>query len=257
MLEAVGRGFTHLAVRITERLRNQSPARTVIDVVALLLALVVLYQVYLFAWVLWYSVFNPGGSAYMRLESRRLSSLTPPVSISYEWTPYEAISPNLKKAVIAAEDARFTQHDGVEWEAIRKAWRYNERQEENGSARRRGGSTLTQQLAKNLFLSADRNYIRKGQELIITYMIEAVMSKRRILELYLNVVEYGTGIFGAQAAARHYFHTDAKNLSISQAARLAAILPNPRVYGKNMQSRFVSSRGRTISARMRSAVLPD
>ncbi len=257
MLEAVGRIFSALVLRIGQRLRSQSPVRSLFDVIVLLVTMVLLYQVYLFAWVLWYSTFNPGGSAYMRIESRRLATQNPPVSISYEWVPYEAINANLKKAVIAAEDARFTLHDGVEWEAIRKAWRYNESQEESGSARRRGGSTLTQQLAKNLFLSADRNYIRKGQELVITYMIEAVMSKRRILELYLNVVEYGSGIFGAQAAARHYFKTDASRLSGLQAARLAAILPNPRVYGKNMQSRYVSSRSRTIAARMRNAVLPE
>lgn len=256
MLETVGRIASAVVTGIAERVRSQSIARSLADLVGLLIAVILLYQVYLFAWVLWYSVFNPGGSAYMREQASQLAAQDPPVSIQYEWTPYEAISPNLKKAVIAAEDARFTEHGGVEWEAIRKAWRYNERQEEAGHTRRRGGSTLTQQLAKNLFLSADRSYIRKGQELIITYMIEAIMSKQRILELYLNVVEYGTGIFGAQAAARHYFKVDAAHLSASQAARLAAILPNPRVYGKNMQSRYVLSRGRTISARMRSAVLP-
>ncbi len=257
MLEAVGRIASEIVIAIAERVRAQSIARSIIDLVALLIAVIMLYQIYLFAWVLWYSVFNPGGSAYMREQASRLAALDPPVSIQYEWTPYEAISPALKKAVIAAEDARFTEHGGVEWEAIRKAWRYNERQEEAGRNRRRGGSTLTQQLAKNLFLSADRTYIRKGQELVIAYMIEAVMSKRRILELYLNVVEYGNGIFGAQAAARHYFNVDAARLSTYQAARLAAILPNPRVYGKNMQSRYVQSRGRTISARMRNAELPD
>ena len=257
MLETVGRVFSETSIRIADRVKSQSLVRSVVDLLVLLIAVIVLYQAYLFAWVLWYSAFNPGGSAYMRAEARRLSAMNPPVSIQYEWVPYDAISANLKKAVIAAEDARFTEHDGVEWEAIRRAWRYNERQEEAGRNRRRGGSTLTQQLAKNLFLSADRNYIRKGQELVITYMIEAVMSKRRILELYLNVVEYGTGIFGAQAAARHYYRVPAEQLSATQAARLAAVLPNPRVYGKNMQSRFVQSRGRTIVARMRSAQLPD
>ncbi|MGO1766383.1 monofunctional biosynthetic peptidoglycan transglycosylase [Advenella sp. S44] len=256
MLEAVGRIFSEVVIRIARRVSSQSIARSALDLVGLLIAVVLLYQVYLFTWVLWYSVFNPGGSAYMRSQASQLAALDPPLSVHYQWVPYEAISPSLKKAVIAAEDARFTEHGGVEWEAIRKAWRYNERQEQAGRSRRRGGSTLTQQLAKNLFLSADRNYVRKGQELIITYMIEAVMSKRRILELYLNVVEYGNGIFGAQAAARHYFDVDAKRLSVSQAARLAAVLPNPKVYGKNMQSRYVLSRSRTISARMRSAVPP-
>ena len=257
MLETVGRLASAVVIGIAERVRSQSIARSMADFIGLLIAVVVLYQAYLFAWVLWYSVFNPGGSAYMREQADLLAAQAPPVSIQYEWIPYEAISPALKKAVIAAEDARFTEHGGVEWEAIRRAWRYNERQEEAGRSRRRGGSTLTQQLAKNLFLSADRTYIRKGQELIITYMIEAVMSKRRILELYLNVVEYGNGIFGAQAAARHYFKVDAARLSTSQAARLAAILPNPKAYGKNLQSRYVQSRGRTIAARMRSAVLPE
>lgn len=257
MLESVGRGATALYAKLIDRVRSQSIWRSLRDLAGLVIALFVLYQLYLFAWVLWYSIFNPGTSAYMDIEARRLSLQEPPMHIEYDWVPYDNISDNLKRAIIASEDARFLEHDGVEWEAIRKAWRYNERQEEAGRNRRRGGSTLTQQLAKNLFLSADRTYARKGQELILSYMMEAVMSKRRILELYLNVVEFGNGVFGAQAAAQHYFRGSAARLSSAQAARLAVLLPNPKVYGKNMNSRYVHSRSRTIMARMRSAELPQ
>src|SRR5690606_40858709 len=140
MLEAVGRIASEIVIGIAERVRTQSLARSMADLVALLVAVVLLYQIYLFAWVLWYSVFNPGSSAYMREQAGILADQDRPVSIQYEWTPSEAISPARKKAGIAAEDARFTEHGGVEWEAIRKAWRYNERQEEAGRNRRRGGS---------------------------------------------------------------------------------------------------------------------
>ena len=119
-----------------------------------------------------------------------------------------------------------------------------------------GGSTITQQLAKNLFLSGSRNYLRKGQELVIAYMLEAVMSKQRILEIYLNVVEFGRGVFGAEAAARHYFRAPAASLSSAQAARLAVMLPNPRYYDTHRQTNYLARRTAIIQRRMNAADLP-
>lgn len=193
----------------------------------------------------------------MNQQKSILSRQDPPVPIRHEWVNYEQISANLKKAVIASEDANFVSHKGIEWDAIAQAWRYNTAQNQKGKNKIRGGSTISQQLAKNLFLSNDRSYIRKGQELVITFMLETVMSKERILELYLNLAEWGTGIFGAQAASQHYFKTNAGKLNQRQAAQLAVLLPNPRVYGANIGSRYVQSRTRTIQARMKSAQIPD
>lgn len=217
---------------------------------------VLLYQIALFLMVLWYTVVPPRLTPFMAAEQRELRAQESDARVSYEWVPYEQISPNLKRAVIASEDANFMQHSGVEWDAIRKAWDYNRRQAEKGSARRRGGSTISQQLAKNLFLSDSRSYLRKGQELILTYMIETVMSKKRILELYLNVAQWGTGVFGAQAAARHYYKQDASRISAVQAARLASMLPNPAYYDKRRDSPYLQSRTRTISQRMRQVAVP-
>ncbi|HRL22482.1 monofunctional biosynthetic peptidoglycan transglycosylase [Alcaligenes sp. SDU_A2] len=217
---------------------------------------VLLYQIALFLMVLWYSVMPPRLTPFMAAEQRELRASEPDARIRYEWVPYDQISTNLKRAVIASEDANFMQHTGVEWDAIRKAWDYNRRQSEKGSARRRGGSTISQQLAKNLFLSESRSYLRKGQELILTYMIEAVMSKERILELYLNVAQWGQGVFGAQAAARHYYKQDAARISAVQAARLAGMLPNPAYYDRRRDSSYLQSRTRTISQRMRQAAIP-
>lgn len=217
---------------------------------------ILLYQIALFLMVLWYSVMPPRLTPFMAAEQRALRAAQPDAQVRYEWVPYEQISANLKRAVIASEDANFMQHSGVEWDAIRKAWDYNRRQAEKGSARRRGGSTISQQLAKNLFLSDSRSYLRKGQELILTYMIEAVMSKERILELYLNVAQWGTGVFGAQAAARHYYKQDAARLSAVQSARLASMLPNPAYYDRRRDSPYLQSRTRTISQRMRQVAIP-
>src|SRR5690606_28885948 len=163
---------------------------------------------------------------------------------------------SLKRAVIASEDSNFANHGGVEWEAIRKAWEYNRKQEARGRSKRRGGSTITQQLAKNIFLSSERSYVRKGQELILAYMIELVMSKERILELYLNVAQWGRDVFGAEAAARHYYGTSAARLSQSQAARLAAMLPNPAYYDAHRGTSYLNARTNTIQRRMRLVEIP-
>ena len=166
--------------------------------------------------------------------------------------PYEKISANLKRAIVAAEDARFTEHEGFDWEAIDKALEKNRKKGRIVA----GASTISQQLAKNLFLSADRTPWRKGQEAIITVMIEQVLDKRRILEIYLNVIEWGDGIFGAEAAARHYFGASAQSLAAEPAARLAAIVPNPRFYDRKRVTPWLTRKTQLILDRMPSAELP-
>ena len=156
----------------------------------------------------------------MRQQLSALREKNPNATLQHQWVPYNRISPNLKRAVIASEDANFAEHEGVDWNALEKAYEKNNKKRKVVS----GGSTITQQLAKNLFLSGSRNYLRKGQEMIIAFMLETVMSKERILEIYLNVVEMGRGVFGAEAAARHYFNTTAARLNPAQAARLAVML---------------------------------
>ncbi len=226
---------------------------------------------------------DPASTTFERSEIWRLATQRGEVLWSQRWTPYARISPNLKRAVIAAEDASFTDHGGVDWEAIEKAWERNQRAEarierlqsrlEAEQQRRAaagkppparpvpvakvvGGSTITQQLAKNLFLSGERSLARKGQELVITFMLEAVLDKQRLLELYLNHVEWGEGVFGAQAAARHYFRVDAERLAPLQAARLAVMLPAPKRFEQRPGSAYVAGRAATIVARMRDAELP-
>ena len=226
--------------------------------VALLLAFaaLLLYQFGLFVMVLWLSVRDPGSSAFMDAALNQLRQDDPKATLKYQWVPYKNISTSLKRAVVASEDTNFNDHEGVEWDAIRKAWEYNQTQAQRGKAKIRGGSTITQQLAKNLFLSGSRSYLRKGQELILAYMIEFVMSKERILELYLNVAQWGGNVFGAEAAARHYYRVSASNLSSYQAAQLAAMLPNPVYYDAHRNTSYLRSRTATIQKRMRLVEIP-
>ena len=235
---------------------RRSGLRTGLKLLTALLCLFLIYQVWMFSQVVWYAYQDPGSSAIMRQELARLRQTDPKAQLQHEWVPYSQINNSLKRAVIASEDANFLEHDGVEWDAIRKAWTYNQRQEELGRTKRRGGSTITQQVAKNLFLSGSRNYLRKGQELILTYMIEQIMPKERILELYLNIAEWGVGVFGAQAAAKHYYGISASKLSAAQSARLAAMLPNPRFYDKNRKSSYLASRTATLIRRMQMVDIP-
>lgn len=237
--------------------------RIVLAALMLLAAGIVLLQFWYFCKVVWYSMQPPHSTPIMRAAMRELRASQPDAALRYEWVDYGRIGTALKRAVVAAEDANFTQHNGVEWDAIRAAWEHNQRLAERLAAGEaaprqslRGGSTITQQLAKNLFLSNSRSYFRKGQELIITWMIEHVMSKERILELYLNVAEWGVGVFGAQAAARHHFKTDAGRLSSQQAAQLAARLPNPRFYDQRGATRYLNSRTQTLMSRMRQVHIP-
>ena len=220
------------------------------------IALLLLYQVGLFVLVLWYGFHNPSSSAIMQQTLRALRHEDPEARLQHEWVPYDQISTNLKRAVVASEDSNFVNHPGVEWQDIMRAWEYNRRQAATGSRAMRGGSTITQQLAKNLFLSNSRSYARKGQELIITYMIELTMSKQRILELYLNYAQWGTDVFGAQAAARRYFKRDASALGPAQSAQLASMLPRPAFYDESGMTRYLRSRTATIQQRMRLVKVP-
>jgi monofunctional glycosyltransferase len=209
-------------------------------------------QVWFFSHILYWSNFNPSSTAFMerRLEALRVDDGA--AALKRQWVPYERISGHLKRAVIAAEDARFLNHEGFDWEAIQKAMAKNEKQGKVVA----GASTISQQLAKNLFLSGERSWPRKAQEAAITWMMERTMSKRRILELYLNVAEWGEGVFGAEAAARYHFGVSAANLGREQAAWLAAILPSPRRYERGGITRYSVERAATIFARMESAQIP-
>jgi len=169
---------------------------------------------------------DPGSTAFMDARLAQLRETTPEARLRQQWVDYAAISPHLKRAILAAEDAKFLEHEGFDWEGMQNALEKNLRRGRVVA----GGSTISQQLAKNLFLSGERSFIRKGQEALITLMLEGVLPKRRILELYLNLIEWGDGVFGAEAAARHYFGISAARLSPSQAAWMAAIVPNPRYY---------------------------
>jgi monofunctional glycosyltransferase len=208
------------------------------------------------------AVVDPQSTAFQRSEAWRLLVEQQRIAWSQQWVDYERISVHLKRAVIASEDAAFTDHAGVDWDAIERAWERNQRLEARQQARPQatvkivGGSTITQQLAKNLLLSGERTVLRKGQEFVLTLMLEALLSKQRILEIYLNNVEWGEGLFGAQAAARHYFRVDAAQLGALQAARLAVMLPAPKRFEKRPGSAYVSGRAATIVARMGAVEVP-
>ena len=211
-----------------------------------------LVQFWFFASVWYWSVHNPESTAFMRTRLERLREERPDATLAYRWVPYRTISPHLKRAVIAAEDARFVQHDGFDWEGIRKAYEKNLREGEVVA----GGSTISQQLAKNLLLSGERAWWRKAQEAAITVMVELIMDKRRIFELYLNVIEWGDGVFGAEAAARHHFGVSAAELGPEQAARLAAMVPSPRRYGPGDNTAYLQRRTQVLLARMNTVRVP-
>jgi monofunctional biosynthetic peptidoglycan transglycosylase len=229
------------------------------------------------------AVLAPQSTAFQRSEALRIATEKHQLRWRQQWVAYPRISDNLKRAVIASEDGSFTNHDGVDWEAMEKAWQRNSRAEDlaarqnaQQAARRDtgrvstqagpsrpvrtpkivGGSTITQQLAKNLMLSGERTLVRKGQEFMLTFLLERLLNKERILEIYLNSVEWGEGVFGAEAAAQHYYRKPASQLSAYEAARLAVMLPRPRYFEKIPNSGYLASRASTIVARMREAELP-
>lgn len=220
--------------------------------VLVLLGALLLYQCWLFAWVLWWNWTNPGMTRFMEIRLTELQAKTPGAQLQKRWVNYERISPQLKRAIIASEDARFVDHEGFDWAGIQKAIEKNQKKGRVVA----GGSTISQQLAKNLFLSPDKTPWRKAEEAAITLMLEAVWSKQRIFEVYLNVIEWGEGVFGAEAAAQHYFGITAAQLSAEQAARLAAMVPNPRFYDRQRHAPGLLKKTAIILARMPAAVLP-
>ncbi|MBK6982593.1 MAG: monofunctional biosynthetic peptidoglycan transglycosylase [Betaproteobacteria bacterium] len=221
--------------------------------VALFLAMAfVVYELSILVRLAWWRDHDPASTAFMEASLERLREKRSDARLRQQWVPYGRISVHLKRAVVAAEDAKFADHEGFDWEAMQKAWEKNQKRGKVVA----GGSTITQQLAKNLFLSGRRTPWRKAQEAMVTVMMESVMDKRRILEIYLNVIEWGDGVFGAEAASRHYFGVSSAALTPAQAARLAAMVPNPRFYDRNRGAPWLEKKSQIILARMGSAELP-
>ncbi len=218
----------------------------------LALAALLLLQCWYFAHLLWYRSHNPEETAFMAMRRVELRAKSQEPRIRQQWLPYHKISVHLKRAMIAAEDAKFVDHEGFDWDGIQRALEKNQKKGRVVA----GGSTISQQLAKNLFLSGSKSYLRKGEEALITVMMEAVLEKQRIFEIYLNVIEWGNGVFGAEAAARHYYGVSAAQLSAEQAARLAVLLPNPRKFGRLSNSPYLAARSQVVLGRMSSAELP-
>jgi len=218
----------------------------------LLAALFLLMQLWYLGHVLWWKAFDPSSTAFMEAGLERLQARNPDAELRYRWVDYNRVSLHLKRAVVAAEDSRFLEHEGFDWEGIEKAVEKNLKKGRIVA----GGSTISQQLAKNLFLSASRNPFRKLQEAVITVMIEALWSKHRILEVYLNVIEWGNGLYGAEAASRRYYRVSAASLGPEQAAHLAAMIPNPRYYERNPAARGLLKRQAIIAARMNQVTVP-
>lgn len=239
----------------------------------MLLVSVLCLQLFFAARIALMAVVSPQSTTFQRSEAMRLLREKHQILWSQQWVDDALISRNLKRAVIASEDAGFNEHGGVDWDALEKAWDKNQRAQEQADKRAArlaktnpakpppvpkviGGSTISQQLAKNLFLNSERHLARKGQELVLTLMLETMLSKQRILEIYLNNVEWGEGVFGAQAAARHYYRVDASRLGTNQAARLAVMLPAPKRFEKRPGSPYVLGRAGTIEARMGGVEVP-
>ncbi|RDE51569.1 MAG: monofunctional biosynthetic peptidoglycan transglycosylase [Candidatus Accumulibacter meliphilus] len=216
------------------------------------IGLLLLLQFWLFGWVLWWNWVNPESTRFMEIRLAELRVADARAQLQQRWIAYGQISANLKRAIVAAEDGKFLDHEGFDWQGIQNAIETNQKKGRVVA----GGSTISQQLAKNLFLSPAKTPLRKAEEAIITLMLETVWSKQRILEVYLNVIEWGSGVFGAEAAARHYFGISASQLSAEQAARLAAMVPRPRFYDRNRNAPALLAKSDIILARMRSAAVP-
>lgn len=216
-----------------------------------LVLLLLAYQLWIFFHVLAWKWVNPGETSFMAIRLEELQEKNPGAQLKYQWVDYAKISSHLKRAVVAAEDDRFMDHYGFDLRGIEQALQKNERRGKSVA----GGSSITQQLAKNLFLSPSRSYVRKAEEALIALMIELLWDKRRILEVYLNVVEWGNGVFGVEAAARHYYKVPAAQVGPSAAARMAVMLPNPRKYEKAMPAWVVRHAAR-VQARMRYSRIP-
>jgi len=217
-----------------------------------LLAFALLYLLWLFGWVLFWGWFNPDSTRFMELRLAELRATQPNATLKKQWLPYDRISVHLKRALIASEDAKFVHHEGFDWEGIQKAIEKNQKRGRFVA----GGSTISQQLAKNLFLTPSKSMFRKAEEAIITLMLETLWSKQRIFEVYLNVIEWENGVFGAEAAARHYYNASAAQLGPEQAAKLAGMVPNPRFYDRNRNAPGLARKTAIILGRMPSAELP-
>ncbi len=219
---------------------------------AVVFGVLLLWQGWYLGWVLWWKWANPENTSFQNQRLAEARQKNPKAELKRQWVPYAKISMHLKRAVISAEDDKFVDHEGFDWEGIQKAMEKNQKQGKVVA----GGSTISQQLAKNLLLSPTKSFFRKGEEAIITVWIELLWDKQRILEVYLNVVEWGDGIFGAEAAARRYFGISASQLGAEQAARLAVMLPAPRRYERNPYSAYMNGRTELILGRMGNAYVP-
>ena len=249
---------------------------------SLLIASLLAFQFFFFIKIVLMHVISPQSTSFQRSEAWRIVTSQGELPWRQSWVNYSDMSAGIKQAVIASEDGDFINHDGVEWDAIESAWNKNAKAEERAAQRNKrlqskrkngvntvnttktdkplkiiGGSTITQQLAKNLFLSGERNFVRKGQEFVITQFLELTLSKRQILAIYLNNVEWGEGVFGVEAAAQHYFRKPAKQLSNYESARLAVMLPRPKYFEKQSGSSYLTGRASSIVARMPDSELPD
>ena len=226
--------------------------RYFLAILGLIVAAFIAYQGYVALKLWWWDDHNPASTAFMDARLASMREKTPTAKLQQQWVPYEKISSHLKRAILVAEDDRFVDHEGFDWEGIQKALDKNQKKGKIVA----GGSTISQQLAKNLFLSGERSMLRKSEEALITLMMERILNKERILEIYLNVIEWGDGMFGVEAAARHYFGISAAQLSQEQAAKLAAMVPRPRFYDRNRNAPWLLKKTQIILGRMPRAQLP-
>ena len=237
---------------MTRAARGKGIARWLLWLVVALAAAIAALHLWFAAHIYWWRDHPVAETSFMASRMDELRAKNPKAQRKYTWVAYDRISGNLKRAMVAAEDAKFVDHEGFDWDGIQLAMEKNQKKGRVVA----GGSTITQQLAKNLFLSPSRSYWRKGEEAVITVMLEAMLPKRRILEIYLNVIEWGGGVFGAEEASRHYFGASAAQLSVEQAARLAAMAPNPRYYERNPSAPGLNRKVGIIVARMPGAEIP-
>lgn len=235
-------------------MRKQSGFFIFASLIGMILGGMLLYQVWVYINVLWLINHNPEMTSFMsiRLDEMKEDNPTLEPKLQYQWVDYNRISNHLKRALIAAEDAKFLDHEGFDIEGIQYAYEQNIKKGRIVA----GGSTISQQLAKNLFLSASKNPLRKVQEAIITIMLENTLSKRRILEIYLNVIEWGNGVFGAQAAAKYYYRINANQIAPEQAAKLASMVPNPRFYDTHRNTKGLRHKTNIIRSRMNGVPIP-
>ena len=229
-----------------------APVRWLKRAVLAVFGLLLLYQFWLFGWVLWWKWVDPDTTRFMDIRLAELRVKKPDVELEKTWVDYRNISIHLKRALIVSEDDLFVNHEGFDWDGIQRAMEKNRRRGKIVA----GGSTISQQLAKNLFLTPSKTPWRKAQEAVVTLMIEALWSKQRIFEVYLNVIEWGEGVFGAQAAAKHYFGVSAARLSAGQAARMAGMVPSPRFYDRNRNAPGLARKAAIILGRMPGAEIP-